>query len=181
MFTSRGGKIGTNRFTFQCHGDHSGVAAGRTAGRYQMKPGLALRAASACLVLTVIAACETGGTSVHGPKLYPVPTSSWRPGDPSLLALAIGILNAGEYRGRWCPWLAGTGSRRVAVVWPAGFHARRHPFELLDSHGTVVATGASTSKLAAASYPGSTGLACLGRTGRSTRWDIRPVGGSART
>ncbi len=130
-----------------------------------MKPGLALRAASACLVLTVIAACETGGTSVHGPKLYPVPTSSWRPGDPSLLALAIGILNAGEYRGRWCPWLAGTGSRRVAVVWPAGFHARRHPFELLDSHGTVVATGGEHIKIGGGFIPGKHGPCLLGQNG----------------
>jgi hypothetical protein len=130
-----------------------------------MKPGNALRTASACLLLTAIAACGSSGTSADGPKLYPVPTSSWRPGDPSLLALAIGTLAAGEYRGRWCPWLAGTGSRRIAVVWPAGFHARRHPFELLDSHGTVVARGGERIKVGGGFIPGKHGPCLLGRNG----------------
>jgi hypothetical protein len=37
-------------------------------------------------------------------------------------------------------WLSGRGGR-LPVVWPAGFHARLHPLELLDSQGAVVAKG----------------------------------------
>lgn len=75
--------------------------------------------AAACLLLGAVAACGTNQVSAHAGKLYPVPTSSWRPGDPSLLALAMGTLAAGAYRGRWCLWLvAKQGSRRVPIVLP---------------------------------------------------------------
>ena len=86
--------------------------------------------AAACLLLGATAACGTSQVPSHGAKLYKVPTSSWRPGDPSLLALAMGTLAAGTYRGQWCVWLvARTGSRRMPIVWPAGFRARGHPLE----------------------------------------------------
>ena len=62
-----------------------------------MKLHKAFRTVSVCLLLSVIAACGTAGASAHGPKLYPVPTSSWRPGDPSLLALTFGTLAEGRY------------------------------------------------------------------------------------
>ena len=97
--------------------------------------------AAAFLLQGTMAACGTSEASSPGAKLHPVPTSSWRPGDPSLLALALGTLAAGPYRGRWCVWLVGRWSQRMPIVWPAGFRARRHPLELVDSRGTVVARG----------------------------------------
>ncbi len=104
--------------------------------------------ATACLLVAAMAACGTSEPSAHGAKLYPVPTSSWRPGDPSLLALTIGTLAAGTYRGKWCLWLvARPGSRRIPIVWPAGFRARRNPLELLTSGGTVAAHGGERIKL----------------------------------
>jgi len=51
-----------------------------------MKPGRVLRTVSTCLLLSVIAACGQLRVGAR-PKLYPVPTSGWRPGDPSLHAL----------------------------------------------------------------------------------------------
>jgi hypothetical protein len=114
-----------------------------------------LAAAAAVAAIAVAAALVAPGTqpthragpSAHGPRFYPVPTSSWRPGDPSLTALAIGPLSAGMYRGRWCTWLGSRGSQREAVVWPAGFRARRHPLELVDSRGKVVARGGERIKI----------------------------------
>lgn len=103
--------------------------------------------AAACLLLSVIAACGTSQASAPGARSYSVPTSSWRPGDASLSALAMGKLAAGRYRGQWCVWLtARSGTGRGPVVWPAGFRARRHPLELLDVHGNVVARGGELIK-----------------------------------
>jgi hypothetical protein len=120
--------------------------------------------AAACLLLGAMAACGTSQVSAHGAKLYKVPTSSWRPGDPSLLALAIGTLAAGRYRGHWCVWLvARWGSGREPIVWPAGFRARRHPLELLDSHGKVVARGGELIKIGGGLVPVSHGPCMLGQ------------------
>ena len=78
--------------------------------------------AAACLLLGAMAASGTGQVPAHGAKLYFVPTSSWRPGDPSLLALAMRTLAAGTYRAQRCVWLvANSGSGRAPIVWPAGF------------------------------------------------------------
>jgi hypothetical protein len=103
--------------------------------------------AASCLLLAGAAACGSSQAASQSAKYEPVPTSSWRPGDPSLTALTIGPLSAGMVRGRWCIWLGGRGSRREAVVWPAGFRARRHPVELVDSRGTVVARGGERIKI----------------------------------
>lgn len=119
--------------------------------------------AAALPLLSMIAACGTTGVSAEGHKLYRIPTSSWRPGDPGLLALAIGTLTAGKYGHEWCVWLAGPGSRRTPVVWPAGFRARRHPLELLDSHGHVVAHGGERIKITGGSIPVHRKTCMLGR------------------
>jgi hypothetical protein len=130
-----------------------------------------LAAATAVAAIAVAAALVAPGTqsthragpSAHGPRLYPVPTSSWRPGDPSLSALAFGTLAGGKYRGRWCLWLiAGPGSRPAPVVWPAGFRARRHPLELLDSHGAVVARGGEEIEVGGGLGPADHRICMLG-------------------
>ncbi len=113
-------------------------------------------------MVVLIAACGRAG-ALDGPKLYRVPTSSWRPGDPSRLALAFGTLAAGNYRHKWCVWLVGNESRRIPVVWPSGFRARRNPLELLDSHGTVVARGGERIKLTGGLGPAKHGRSMLGQ------------------
>lgn len=72
--------------------------------------------------------------------MVPVPTSSWKPGDPARLALLIGTV-AGEQTGpaECSIWVERESGQIVAVVWPAGFCARLNPLELLDSTGAVVA------------------------------------------
>jgi hypothetical protein len=131
-----------------------------------------LAAAAAVAAIAVAAALVAPGTqsthragpSGHGPRLYPVPTSSWRPGDPSLSALTFGTLAGGKYRGQWCPWLiAGPGSRPTPIVWPAGFRAQRHPFELLDSHGTVVARGGEEIEVGGGLGPADHRICMLGQ------------------
>jgi len=110
--------------------------------------------AAAFLLFCAMAACATGHASAQGPKLYAVPTSQWRPGDPSLLALAMGTLASGKYHGRWCVWLSGrSGSGREPIVWPAGFRAQRHPLALLDSRGKIVARGGERIKFAGGVAP----------------------------
>ena len=93
------------------------------------------------MMLGVVAAGGTGrsGTTAS-PGLLPVPTSSWRPGNPSLLALAKGTLEGGYEGSRYCVWLS-SGSGPHPVVWPAGYHVRPHPLELLNSRNVVVAKG----------------------------------------
>jgi len=121
-----------------------------------------LRAAS-CLLLALAAACGGGQTARQSANYYPVPTSSWRPGDPSLSALTIGPLSAGMYRGSWCIWLGSRDSRREPVVWPAGFRARRTPLELVDSHGTVVAWGGERIKIGGGIGPAGNRPCMLGQ------------------
>src|SRR5262249_14012436 len=58
------------------------------------------------LLLGMIAACGPTGVSAERHKLYRIPTSSWRPGDPALLALATETLTAGKYGQQLCVWLA---------------------------------------------------------------------------
>jgi hypothetical protein len=119
--------------------------------------------ATACLLMAAMAACGTSQTATAKLKYYPVPTSSWRPGDFSLTALTIGTLAAGMYRGRWCMWLVGPDSRRHPIVWPAGFRARRHPLELVDSRGTILARGGEHIKVGGGVVPDSHQPCMLGR------------------
>jgi len=98
-----------------------------------------LTAAAVGLLLSVVAACGTGHPGTAAPaQRHPLPTSSWTPGDPSLTALARGTLAGGFVRGTFCVWLSGRGGR-FPVVWPAGYHVRLHPVELLNAEGVVVA------------------------------------------
>ena len=126
------------------------------------RPRTVRHIAKAFLVLGLIAACGTPGAS-EGNKLYRIPTSSWRLGDASLHASTVGTLAAGNYRHKWCLWLVGSDSRRIPVVWPAGFRARRHPLELLDPGGTVVARGGVRIQLTGGLAPAKHGCSTLGQ------------------
>ena len=139
------------------------------SGKARLIAPLAAAAAVAAIAMAVALVApgtqptRPAGPSAHGNKLYPVPTSSWRPGDPSMHALAFGTLAGGKYRGHWCPWLsASPGSRPVPIVWPAGFRAQRHPLKLLDAHGTVVARGGEEIQVGGGLGPADHRICMLG-------------------
>lgn len=119
-------------------------------------------------MLGIIAACGAGsGGPASAAGLLPVPTSSWRPGDVSLLALARGTLEGGYRGGRYCVWL-GTRTGPHPVVWPAGYHLRRHPLELLGPVDVVVARGGDQVTFGGGVLPISPGRACM--LGQDTRF-----------
>ena len=129
--------------------------------RGAMKPGKALSSTAIPLMLCIIAACGTGQSgTVAAPPLHPVPTSSWQPGDPSLAALARGTLRGGYERGTFCIWLAARG-RREAIIWPAGYHARLHPVELLDAQDVVVAKSGDLISVGGGAGPVQPDRACM--------------------
>jgi hypothetical protein len=102
-------------------------------------PRVVWTAVAVALLVGWVAACggrHDGGAASS--RLHAVPTSSWEPGDASLAALGRGTLAGGYVHGTFCVWLTG-GQRRTPVVWPAGYHARLHPFALLDSQDRVAA------------------------------------------
>ena len=128
-----------------------------------MKLAKVLSATAIPLMLCVIAACGAGRSGTAAPPpLDAVPTSAWRPGDASLQALVRGTLRGGDERGTFCVWLAG-GGRRAAVIWPAGYHARRHPLELLDARGVVVARGGDLISAGGGEAPVRRGACMLGQ------------------
>jgi hypothetical protein len=86
------------------------------------------------------------------PSFHAVPTSSWQPGDLSLDALARGTLRGGFDRGTFCVWLATT-QGRSAIIWPAGYHTRLYPLELLDARDAVVAKGGDLISVGAERHP----------------------------
>ena len=126
-----------------------------------MKAARTLSSSAVALTLCMIAACGAGqsGTAAS-PPLHKVPTSSWRPGDPSLSALARGTLQGGYERGTFCLWLA-TRGRRAAIIWPAGYHARLHPLELLDAQNAVVAKGGDLISFGGGLGPVQPGRTCM--------------------
>ena len=101
-----------------------------------------------------------GQSGTVASPLHKVPTSSWRPGDPGLTALARGTLQGGYERGTFCLWLAGRG-RRNAIIWPAGYHARLRPVELLDAENAVVAKGGDLISFGGGEGPVQPGRACM--------------------
>lgn len=126
-----------------------------------MKPAKVLRASAVPFVLCMITACGAGhsGTAAS-PRLYAVPTSPWHPGDLSLTALARGTLGGGYERGTFCVWLT-AGPRRSPIIWPAGYHARLHPLELLNSQDVVVAKGGDLISVGGGEAPVKPGRTCM--------------------
>jgi hypothetical protein len=71
-----------------------------------------------------------------------------------------GTLQGGYEHGTFCVWLAGRG-RRSAIIWPAGYHARLHPVELLDAQNVVVAKGGDMVSFGGGEGPGQPGRTCM--------------------
>jgi hypothetical protein len=126
-----------------------------------MKPGKVVSSTAIPLMLCLIAAygARHSGTAAS-PPLHAVPTSSWQPGGPSLTALARGTLRGGFERGTFCVWLAGR-EGRFAIIWPAGYHARLHPLELLDAQDAVVANGGDLISVGGGEAPVHPGRTCM--------------------
>jgi hypothetical protein len=125
-----------------------------------MTPAKLMSSAAISLMLCMIAACGTGHNGTAAPPLHPVPTSAWQPGDPSLTALARGTFQGGYVHGTFCVWLAGRG-RRSAIIWPAGYHARLHPVELLDAQNAVVAKSGDLISFGGGESPVRPGRTCM--------------------
>lgn len=54
--------------------------------------------------------------------------------------LLTGILTAGRIGSdQYCFWAISSSGSRIPIVWPAGFHARAHPLEVLNARGQVFA------------------------------------------
>jgi hypothetical protein len=124
-------------------------------------PRVVLAAVVVTLLLGWVAACGAGhGGVAASSRLHDVPTSSWVPGDPSFTALARGTLEGGMVRSTFCVWLVGRGGRSP-IVWPAGYHIRLHPLELLDSQGVAVARGGDQILLGGGEEPVHRGQACM--------------------
>ncbi|WP_180936066.1 PASTA domain-containing protein [Nocardioides ungokensis] len=70
-----------------------------------------------------------------------LPTSNWRPGDPSMLATGAGLLSVDNDS---CPYLAGPGNSRTYVIWPAGYTAA------IADHGTLVISDSTGIEVARA-------------------------------
>ena len=69
-------------------------------------------------------------------KIVQIPTSGRPLGEWRQRAALLGVLE-GEEAGpdRWCLWIrSGTGNR-TPVLWPAGYHARLDPLEVLNASG----------------------------------------------
>jgi hypothetical protein len=90
-----------------------------------------------------------------------VPTSSWRPGDPSRLALLIGTVEGGGTSdGHFCVWVRRESGEIVPVVWPAGFRARLDPLELLNAQGAIAAAAGDRINVCGGLMPVDPGRPC---------------------
>lgn len=79
----------------------------------------------------------------------------------SFLVPLDGTLEGGRTdRGEYCVWVR-TRQRAVPVVWPAGFHARLDPLELLNAEGKVVAREGDWISVAGAEMPADPESPCM--------------------
>jgi hypothetical protein len=105
------------------------------------------------------------------PKVFPLPSDGWRPGDPALDALAIGPFHATRFKnGQVCAWL-GTNFR--PTLWPQGYHVRLHPVQLLGPGGRVVAGAGDVLSTGGGGEPAPAGTPCA-HPGQWT-WSVMSV------
>ena len=97
-------------------------------------------------LLTAAAGCSSAST---GPdtqagdgRVYPLPSSGWKSGGASLLALDTGVFQAALTRLGACAWLGNPASDQktnVSFLWPVGYRVRFSPTELINAEGQIVA------------------------------------------
>ncbi|SRR6266568_1048332 len=126
-----------------------------------MRAARMLRFTASGLLLGLVAACGSSHSgTAEAPGLHPVPTSSWEPGDLSLAAQISGTLQGGYVHGTFCLWLA-AGQGKSPIVWPAGYHVRVHPLELLNSRNVAVARGGDHITFGGGESPVKPGRTCM--------------------
>jgi len=87
-------------------------------------------------------------------KVAAVPTSSWRRGDPALLAALVGTVQGEQTGPDTCRiWVERDDGEIIPVIWPAGYRARLDPLELLDPAGMVVAVPGTPISVAGGLIP----------------------------
>jgi hypothetical protein len=116
----------------------------------------------ACLVLvvTLMSASNVAAStnaSGSGSRTYSLPSDGWKAGRPAMLALARGTFHAVLTTAGACAWL---GSGGMTFVWPAGYHVRFNPTELIDAVGHVVAHQNDQVSFGGGVYPSRTSGRC---------------------
>jgi hypothetical protein len=92
------------------------------------------------LASSAIALCWSTGGAFASPShqvhrsLYSLPSNGWKPGDGAFTALL-----GGAFEAKLTPEGACAGLGSTNAFWPAGYHVRFHPTELLDPSGGIVA------------------------------------------
>ena len=104
--------------------------------------------------------CGAGAAPPDRPVIA-VPTSVWRPGDPALLGMLVGVLR-GDWvgSGEFCVWVERESGEVVPVMWPSGFSARLDPFELVNPEGAVAARIGDTLTLVGGLLPAIASQPC---------------------
>jgi hypothetical protein len=69
-------------------------------------------------------------------KIVQIPTSGRPLGEWRQRAALLGILDGEEVsKDLWCLWIRSQDGNRTPVLWPAGYHARLEPLEVLTASG----------------------------------------------
>jgi hypothetical protein len=73
-------------------------------------------------------------------KIVQIPTSGRPLGEWRQRAALLGVLDGEEVSAdRWCLWMRSDTGIRTPVLWPAGYHARLNPLEVLNASGELFA------------------------------------------
>lgn len=73
-------------------------------------------------------------------KIVQIPTSGLPLGEWRQRAALLGMLEGEEVSAdRWCLWMRSDAGVRTPVLWPAGYHARLDPLEVLNASGQLFA------------------------------------------
>jgi hypothetical protein len=73
-------------------------------------------------------------------KIVQIPTSGQPLGEWRQLAALLGVLDGEQVSAdRWCLWMRSDAGNRTPVLWPAGYHARLDPLEVLNASGQLFA------------------------------------------
>jgi hypothetical protein len=73
-------------------------------------------------------------------KIVQIPTSGRPLGEWRQRAALLGMLEGEEVSAdRWCLWMRSGAGVRTPVLWPAGYHARLDPLEVLNASGQLFA------------------------------------------
>jgi len=69
-------------------------------------------------------------------KIVQIPTTGRPLGEWRQLAALLGVLDGEQVSAdRWCLWMRSDTGNRTPLRWPAGYHARPDPLEVLNASG----------------------------------------------